>query len=285
MRIVRPLFRTVAAVVLGLAMVVPGATVVPRATPPAWAQEGDQTDWMQFVEVLKKIWEAGSDGRLDPAEIADFVMLIEQALTGVKTDVLAALDSKVSAQIRGKIDSAINAVYNLDAPPWLRGPAIDTIQNGAYEARAQLGAAWDDHNRDVFGKAMITLFTALDGAFTRIDADNAAQGRPSNMAGNNKRQFRQGLEDLMRTMQPRCTYNPLPEKNGYVTYDCTYNGRTVHAQANPLGGEWSIDGGPWQQLNRGQLEGLVFDTVMHDTAWPIAKKAHEELLRQGVQLP
>jgi hypothetical protein len=269
------LLRGLTGAALGLAL------VLPAAAAPARADDGDQYDYSQFVDILIDAFEKGTDGGYSPAEIADMVSKIVNAVNGVKADVLAGLDSKVSAAIYSQMQAAITKVPNLNVP-WLRGPAIDSIHNAAYLAKSQVNQSYSDAARDAIGRAMMTLFTTLNTAYIQVDAEQAAQGRPSNIAATHRPYYRQGLADLVREMDPACYEGGVP-KAGLITYSCSFNGETVRAEFWAGSGTYTIDGGP--PIAGAIDEGRIQELVMRDTVRPLAQRALDELTREGVPLP
>jgi hypothetical protein len=269
-RAARLLLRGIAAVALALAVTL-------SATPtPAKASDSNGSYWV-FVDILISAYEKGSDGRYTPAEINELIQQVIGAVNGAKTDVLARLDSETTNELRAKAEAALTKAELLRVP-WLAGPAINSMHDAAYSAKAHLATVRDsDAALNDVGKAMIVLFTELNAAYLMVDADEG-----TNLAQAQRPYFRQGLEYLIREMTPDCRYGGVPNA-GMISYDCSYDGRNVRAVYWAGTNTYSIDDGP-------PIGGLINETVvqdflMADTARVLAQQALDVLLRNGVPLP
>ncbi|MEO3926096.1 hypothetical protein ABGB07_19830 [Micromonosporaceae bacterium B7E4] len=269
-RAARLLLRGIAAVALALAVTL-------SATPtPAKASDSNGSYWV-FVDILISAYEKGSDGRYTPAEINELIQQVIGAVNGAKTDVLARLDSETTNELRAKAEAALTKAELLRVP-WLAGPAINSMHDAAYSAKAHLATVRvSDAALNDVGKAMIVLFTELNAAYLMVDADEG-----TNLAQAQRPYFRQGLEYLIREMTPDCRYGGVPNA-GMISYDCSYDGRNVRAVYWAGTDTYSIDGGP-------PIGGLIKETVVHDflmadTARVLAQQALDVLLRNGVPLP
>jgi hypothetical protein len=276
-RKVRFMLRGVAVMVLGLLLAVPGTVT------PAHAEDGggNNIDYSKFVDILIDVFNKGSDGSYSPAEIIEMVQNVVNAVNGVKGDVLTGLDGKVSAAIYSQMQAAITKVPNLKVP-FLRGVAINSIHDAAYLAKGQVTQSYSDAAKDAIGRAMITLFTTLNTAYTQVDAEQIARGVPSNIAGANRPYYRQGLEDLVRVTAPACNEGGLPNA-GYITYTCRFGDQTMMAEFWTANDYYTINGGPHIPgiINQGHVQ----EVLMKDTVRPIAQRTLDELRREGVPLP
>ncbi|MEQ4303956.1 hypothetical protein ABNF97_21665 [Plantactinospora sp. B6F1] len=269
-RAARQLLRGVAAVALALAMTLAGTPT------PAKASDSNGSYWV-FVDILISAYEKGSDGRYTPAEINELIQEVIGAVNGAKADVLARLDSETTNELRGKAEAALTKAELLRVP-WLAGPAINSMHDAAYSAKAHLGTVKDsDAALNDVGKAMIVLFTELNAAYLMVDADEG-----TNLAQAQRPYFRQGLEYLIREMTPNCSYGGVPNA-GMISYGCSYDGRSVRAVYWAGTNEYSIDGGP--PIPGMIREAVVQDFLMANTARVLAQQALDVLLRNGVPLP
>ncbi|BCJ49660.1 hypothetical protein Asp14428_11350 [Actinoplanes sp. NBRC 14428] len=262
--------RGLTAAAAGLALT--GAAVA-AAPAPARADATYET----FIQFFISAYDKGSDGSYSVAEINELIQQVIGAVNGAKSDVLDRLDDQLTSELRGKAEAAVTKVELLRVP-WLAGPAINSTHDAAYSAKAHLTTvAADDGALDAVGRAMIVLFAELNAAYLMVDADEG-----TNLAAGQRPYLRQGLEQLIREMQPDCARNSLPSA-GYVSYVCEFDGRTVRAEYWAGSDSYTIDG---SAPIPGQIDpGLVEDYTMARTVLPDAERLLAELIREGVRLP
>jgi hypothetical protein len=265
-----PLRRGITAALIGLALT--GSAVAVRPAP-ARADAG----YDGFVQFFISAYDKGRDGKYSVAEVNELVQQAIIAVNGAKSDVLIRLDRQLTSELRGKAEAAVTKVELLKVP-WLAGPAIDSTHNAAYSAKAHITTvAGQDAELDAVGRAMIVLFAELNAAYIMVDAEEG-----TNAAAAQRPYLREGLEQLIREIQPECGRNTLPSA-GYVSYVCTFNERTVRAEYWSGSNSYRIDGG---DAIPGQIDqDLVQDYLMANTVLPNAERLLAELIRQGVQLP
>ncbi|ROT32798.1 hypothetical protein EF879_06285 [Micromonospora sp. HM5-17] len=270
MRAARPLLRGIAAAALALAVALTGTPT------PAKARASNISYWV-FIDVLVSAFEKGRDGRYTPGEINELVQQVISAINGTKNDVLERLDSQITNELRGKAEAALTKAEMLRVP-WLAGPAINSMHDAAYAAKAHLATVSEsDAALNDVGKAMIVLFTELHTAYLTVDAEEG-----TNLARAQLPYFRQGLEYLIQEMAPDCTFSAHPQ-GVWRRYICTFADRTVTAWYWAHKDEYSIDDGP---PIPGPLDlKHVEDFLMADTTRPLAQQTLDVLLRQGVPLP
>jgi len=242
---------------------------------PVKAQDSNANYWT-YINLLMSAFDKGRDG-LSPAEAAALIQEIVGAVNGSKVDLLARLDSQITNELHGKAEAALTKVEMLRVP-WLAGPAVNSMHDAAYSAKAHVATVrGNDAALDTVGRAMIALFTELNTAYVTIDADEG-----SNLAPLQRQYFRQGLESLIQAMEPGCEYTGMPNA-GVISYVCDWNGRTVRAVYTATTNTYTVDGG---LPITGRIDAaFVQDYLMAGTARELAKRALEILIREGVTLP
>lgn len=269
MRPPRRLLRGITAAVLGLTLGT-SATVQPARANP------DGANYMQYLTLIHRVFEMGQDG-LTPAEVNALIQELIGVVEGTKVDLLTRLNTQLTNEIRGSTEAAVNKVEMLKVP-WLAGPAINSMHDAAYRAKAHLATVKDsDEALEAVGRAVITLFNLLNTAYVAVDADEG-----TNLAPGQRPHFRQALEYLIQEMAPECW--PGGHTNaGMKSYTCTFGNKTVRAEWWAGTNEWSIDNGA--KIPGEINQSIVVEVVMKDTIWQVARETREELVRRGVPLP
>jgi hypothetical protein len=268
MRTARRLLRGILATTVGLTLAVPATAAPARASV---------ADYQGYVTIIVTAFGMGDDGVLTPQELNALVGQVIGVIQGTKSDVITRLDDELTNEILGITEASLNKVELLRVP-WLAGPAINGIGDAAFLAKAHLRTVRGaDLALDAVGRAMIALFNELHAVYLVVDNDEG-----TNLAPGVLPPFREGLEYLVREMAPECTSHHDP-RTGQRAYDCTFGGRTVHAEYFPLTHTYTIDGG---DPIPGQIDpSIVQEIVMRDTVWQVARETLEALVREGVLLP
>jgi hypothetical protein len=259
MRSVRLLLRGVTAVMLGLVVILPTTTLPARA-------DVDNADYQGYFDVLVSLFEKGMDGRYTPEEIAQLVREIIAVINGSAVDLGAYLESVQLADVRDNILYAQGFSRYMESEPIFASLYANNVAKGATHAMSRLSLDLSDEGYDAVGRAMITLFTTAEVANKATGAFGPKQVEI----------YKQGLNELIRKMDPAC----FPSGHaGLYIYNCTYLGKTVQATYTAQTDTSSIDGGP--PIPGRFQESAIQDLVMKGTAEELAKKALDELTRQG----
>jgi hypothetical protein len=161
--------------------------------------------------MLISLLDKGRDGRYTPREIADLVQQLIAATNAANVDPLTRLDNELTNDIKGQAQAALTKVEMLRRPE-TAGVALNSIHDAAHRAMSHIGPVrHSDVALDAVGKAMIALFTALDTAYTVIDADEG-----TTYVMTQRRYFRLGLENLIREMDTAPPGPPDPPFGGRV---------------------------------------------------------------------
>lgn len=269
MRTVKRLLRGIAATVLGLSLAMSATAVPARAA-------ADGPNYQAYLEFLSRALEMGHDG-LTPAEANQLIHEIIGVLQGTKVDLLTRLNTELANEIHGSTEAAVNKAEMLKVM-WLAGPAINSMHDAAYRAKAHLATVRDsDEALDVVGRAMIVLFNLLHAAYSGVDAEEGTHAAVDQLP-----QFRQGLEYLIQEMAPTCTPGGLPSA-GMRSYTCEYGDTTVRAEWWAGTNTYTINNG---DPIPGQIdESIIVEITMRDTVWQLARQTLAELVRAGVRLP
>jgi len=254
--------------------------VLSATARPAFA-EGEDTGgnqyYQKFVDILISLLDKGRDGSYTAQEIAELVQQLIGATNAANVDLLTRLDNELTNDIKGQAQAALTKVEMLRRPE-TAGVALNSIHDAAHRAMSHIGTVrHSDVALDAVGKAMITLFTELDTAYTVIDADEG-----TTFVVLQRRYFRLGLENLIREMNTDCYHGGLPSA-GLATYTCYYGGDSARAEFWAGSGTYTINGGP--PITGAIDYRLVEETLMRGTARPLAQQALDNLIRAGVTLP
>jgi hypothetical protein len=255
--------RVLAAAAVGLAVTLPAA-------PPADAADNDPYTAIA-VDVLIGLLNATADGSLSPAEIAQLVQATINAVNGVKGDVVSRLDAQLVNELRAKVQAATTSVHYLNHPV-LASIYLGQVNQAAHSAKSHVDTVSSDRDLDAVGRAMITLFSALEVTEAKLGLL-----QPTTRFAD----YREGLQNLINKMAPGCSTYFDPGFPMLGRRECTFNGKTVRAvqMLREGGPHVSIDGGPWTPGNLDTAH--VEDLVMADTAEALAKNALEQLRLRG----
>jgi len=259
--------RAIAAAVLGCVVALPSTAAPARAeepSPDVWAQY-----WEFAVDFLGSLLDKLSDGTLSPAEVYELVNQVIGAVDGVKVDLVSRLDTELVNELRGKAEAATTSVhylrYQQTAPVYL-----GIVNPAAHSAKSHVDTVSTDGDLNSVGFSMITLFPLLEATEVKLGVFEPR----TRLAV-----YRQGLENLVRKMQPHCSENAQPNP-GIYTYTCGFDGKTVqgvqYTSGNPT---YRINGGPEipGTLDRDVIKGMT----MAGTSRELAERALAELARRG----
>lgn len=243
------------------------AVAVPVTAQPARADEGGS--YYEFIKVLGGLLDSGSDGDgITPAEFREFAQQIIAAMAGVKDDLLARIDSHVSAEMRSKARTAITSVHYLNNPA-LAGQYTLYVNDAAHKAAEHLEEVSGDASLDAVGRAAVTLWSTLEVAESRMGVLNRER----------MVEYRGVLERVIAKIEVHCGETMSPDAT--ILYQCEFNDVTRSGRERIRNGQWenSADGGPW---NPGRLDRTdIYTFVKSSTAEKLAEDALADLTRRG----